>query len=166
MNIYSKILRKFENIVARLSPEEIGLENCTVNLYFTKLGTNLPYIKINVNTTNIHSEECFSVSIIGTIDETENKDLKFADLIVDRIIKDYKHLRPIITEGILHSISSDGNSSRTASRSLVVKYRMFDRLYEADEYYNFDINENEIAESVLLYIISMQDIYSRIYRTS
>lgn len=60
----------------------------------------------------------------------------------------------------------DGEFIRTASRSLVVKYRMFDRMYKADDNYEYDINEAEIAESVLPYIISMQDIYSRLYPAS
>jgi len=41
---------------------------------------------------------------------------------------------------------------------------MFDRMYE-DENYGYDINEDGIAEAVLPYVISMQDIYSRIYQT-
>ncbi|CAN5532030.1 hypothetical protein BH18THE1_BH18THE1_14410 [soil metagenome] len=64
---------------------------------------------------------------------------------------------------IIHSIGHDGRNKRTASRSLVVKYRMFDRMYEADEYYKYDISESEIAELVLPYITSIRDIYSRIY---
>jgi hypothetical protein len=36
-------------------------------------------------------------------------------------------------------------------------------MYEEDEDYGYDINEDEIAESVLPYVISMQDVYSRIY---
>jgi hypothetical protein len=40
---------------------------------------------------------------------------------------------------------------------------MFGRMYEEDEDYGYDINEDEIAESVLPYVISMQDVYSRIY---
>jgi hypothetical protein len=74
-------------------------------------------------------------------------------------------LNPLIKEGISHSIRAGHNPDRTASRSLVVKYRMFERMYEEEEY-GFDIDENEIAESVLPYIISMQDIYSRIYPMS
>jgi hypothetical protein len=38
-------------------------------------------------------------------------------------------------------------------------------MYEEDEDYGYDINEDKIAELVLPYIISMQDIYSRIYST-
>jgi hypothetical protein len=37
-------------------------------------------------------------------------------------------------------------------------------MYEEDEDHDYDINEDEIAELSLPYIISMQDIYSRIYR--
>ncbi len=33
-------------------------------------------------------------------------------------------------------------------RSLVVKYRMFDRMYEEDEHYGYDIDEGEIAKLV------------------
>jgi hypothetical protein len=73
-------------------------------------------------------------------------------------------LRPHIKEGIVHTLSHEDQSKTTASRSLEVKYRMFDRMYEADENYEYGINEDEIAESILPYIISMQEIYSRIYR--
>jgi hypothetical protein len=100
---------------------------------------------------------------LGPIDETESANVPFAEIDVDQIIKHYKHLNPLIKEGISHSIRAQRNPNRTASRSLVVKYRMFDRMYEEDEDYGYDINEDEIAESVLPYIISMQDIYSRIY---
>jgi len=43
---------------------------------------------------------------------------------------------------------------------------MFDRMYEEDEHYGYDINEDEIAKLVLPYVISMQEIYSRIYQAS
>ncbi|CAN5468593.1 hypothetical protein BH18THE1_BH18THE1_18340 [soil metagenome] len=72
-------------------------------------------------------------------------------------------MNPLINEGILHSVRSGPNPNRTASRSLVVKYRMFDRMYEEHENYGYNINEAEIAEIVLPYIISLQNIYSRIY---
>lgn len=47
---------------------------------------------------------------------------------------------------------------------MVRLYRMFDRMYEDDELHGYDIADDEIADSVLPYIILMQDIYSRIYR--
>ena len=72
-------------------------------------------------------------------------------------------MNPIIKEGISHSITAGSNSNRIASRSLIVKYRMLDRMYEEDEHYGYDINEDEIAESVLPYVVSMRDIFSRIY---
>lgn len=36
-------------------------------------------------------------------------------------------------------------------------------MYEADENYEYGINETEIAESVLPYIKSLHEIYLRIY---
>jgi hypothetical protein len=105
----------------------------------------------------------FNVSIIGTLGELEKKNARFADVLIDGIISDYKDLRPYIKEGIVHTLSYD-ESNRIGSRSLEVKYRMFDRMYEEDEDHDYDINEDEIAELALPYIISMQDIYSRIYR--
>jgi hypothetical protein len=65
-------------------------------------------------------------------------------------------LKPYIKEGIVHTLIH-GESNRTASRSLEVRYRMFDRMYEEDEDGEYGINEDEIVESVLPYIISMQD---------
>jgi hypothetical protein len=76
-----------------------------------------------------------------------------------------QHLNPLIKEGVSHSITSGPNPNRIASRSLLVSYRMFDRMYEENDY-GYDIDEDKIAESVLPYIISMQDIYSQIYPAS
>jgi hypothetical protein len=158
------VIRKISNIEARISPDGVSSDTSIVNLFFTKPGSNIPIIKINVTTTEVQLDKyTFSISIVGTVDETESTNVPFADFEVDRIMKDYKHLSPSVKEGILHSTRPDGKSNRTASRSLVVKYRMFDRMYKADDYYVYDINEDEIAEVVLPYVISMQDIYSRLY---
>lgn len=166
LKIYNKMIQKIPIIEGRISPEDISSDACVTNLFFTKPGSKIPIIKINVSTTEVQLEKfSFSVSIIGTIDETENKDDPFALIDIDQIIKDYRYLNPLIKEGISHSISTGPIPIRNASRSLIVKYRMFDRMYEEDEY-GYDINENEIAESVLLYIISLHDIYSRIYSRS
>jgi hypothetical protein len=160
-------MQKIDKIDGRLLPEEIGSETSVVNLFFTKPDMKIPIIEINVTTSEVQLEVYyFSTSILGTIDEIESQNLPFTDIPVGRIMRDYKHLNPCIKEGILHSFRTDGESNRTASRSLVVKYRMFDRMYKAHEYYQYDINEDEIAESVLPYIISMRDIYSRIYPMS
>jgi hypothetical protein len=167
LKIYTKVIQKILNIDARISPDGISLDTSIINLFFTKPGIKIPIIKINITTTEVQLDKpTFNVSIIGTLDETENVNVPFADVEVDGIVKDYKHLNPIIKEGISHSIRNERDPNRTASRSLLVKYRMLDRMYEEDEHYGYDINEDEIAESVLPYIISMQDIYSRIYPAS
>lgn len=75
-------------------------------------------------------------------------------------------MNPLIKEGISYSITAGSNRNKIASRSLVVKYRMFDRMYEEDEHHGYDINEDEIAKLVLPYVISMQEIYSRIYQSN
>jgi hypothetical protein len=166
LKIYTKVIQKIPNIDARISPDGISSDTSIVNLFFTKPGSKIPFIRINVTTAEVQLDKyIFNVSIIGTLDETESAGVPFAEIQVDRIIKDYKHLNPLIKEGISHSIRAECNPNRTASRSLVVKYRMFDEMYE-DEDYGFDIDEDEIAESVLPYIISMQDIYSRLYPPS
>jgi len=163
LKIYAKVIQKIPNIDARISPDGISSDTSIVHLFFTKPGSKIPIIRINVTTSELQLDKCtFDVSIIGTLDETETASVPFAEIQVDQIIKDYKHLNPLIKEGISHSIRAGRNPNRSASRSLVVKYRMFDEMYEEEEY-GFDINENEIAESVLPFIISMQDIYSRIY---
>jgi hypothetical protein len=166
LKIYTRMIQKIPNIDGRISPDGISSDTSIVNLFFTKPGSKIPIIRTNVTTSEIQLEKCtFSVSIIGTLDETESESVPFAEVEVERIIKDYKHLNPLIKEGISHSIRAGRNPIRSASRSLAVKYRMFDEMYEEEEY-GFDIDENEIAEAVLPYIISMQDIYSRIYPTS
>jgi hypothetical protein len=47
------------------------------------------------------------VSIIGNLDETKSGSVPFAEVQVERIIKDYKHLNPLIKEGVSHSIRAE-----------------------------------------------------------
>ena len=163
LKIYTKVIQKIFNVDGRISPDDITSDTSIVNLYFTKPGNVIPFIKLNITTTEVQLEKYhFNVSIKGTLDESENQNVRFADVLIDGIISDYKDLKPYIKEGIAHTISH-GKSNRIASRNVEVKYRMFDRMYEADENYEYDINESEIADSVLPYIISMEEIYSRIY---
>jgi len=160
------VLQKIPNTNGRISPDGISSHTSIANLFFTKPGSKIPIIAISVTTSELQLDKyTFNISIIGTIDETETASVPFAEIQVDQIIKDYRHLNPLIKEGISHSIRAGRNPNRIASRSLVVKYRMFDEVYEEKEY-GFDINEEEIAESVLPYVVSMQDIYSRIYPMS
>ena len=167
LKIYSKVIQKIPSLNGRISPHGISSDTSMVNLFFTKPESKIPIIRINVTTTEVQLEKyTFSISILGTIDETESANVPFADIDVDMIMKHYRGLKPLIKEGISHSIKAGRNPTRTASRSLVVKYRMFDQMYEEDENYGYDINEDEIAQSVLPYIVSMQDIYSKIYLDS
>ena len=164
LKIYASIVQKIPYIDGRISPEDISSNLCITNLFFTKPGNKIPIIRIGVTTTEVPLDKfTFSVSVIGRVDETESKNVPFASIDIDQIIEDYKYLNPLIKEGISHSISIGHIPTRTASRSLLISYRMFDRMYEEDEY-GYDISEDEIAESVLPYIISLHDIYSRIYR--
>lgn len=163
LKIYAGIVQKIPNIDGRISPDDISSESCITNLFFTKPRSKIPIIGINVTTTEVQLDKfTFAVSILGTIDETESKNVPFALVDIDQIIKDYKYLNPLIKESISHSISLGPIPTRTASRSLLVSYRMFDKMYEEEDY-GYDISEDEIAESVLHYIISLHDIYSRIY---
>jgi hypothetical protein len=167
LKIYSKVIKKIPNIDGRISPDDISPDASITNLFFTKPGSKIPIIRISVTTTEVQLDKyTFSISILGTVDETETENVPFARIDVNQLMNDYKHLNPLIKEGISHRIKTHSIPNRSASRSLVVSYRMFERMFEEDEDYGYDINENEIAESVLPYIVSMQDIYSRIYQTN
>jgi hypothetical protein len=151
LKIYTKVIQKISNVDGRISPDDITSDTSIVDLFFTKPDNVIPFIKVNITTTEVQLEKYhFNVSIIGTLDESENQNIRFADVLIDGIISDYNDLKPYIKEGIAHTISH-GESNRIASRSFEVKYRMFDRMYEADENYEYGINESEIADSVLPY---------------
>jgi hypothetical protein len=163
LKIYAYIIEKIPNIDGRISPDDISSDSCITNLLFTKPGSKIPIIRINITTTEVQLDKfTFSISIIGTVDETESKNVPFGPVDIDQIIEDYRYLNPLIKEGISHNISFSPIPTRNASRFLLINYRMFDRMYEEEEY-GYEINEDEIAESVLPYIVSMHDIYSRIY---
>jgi hypothetical protein len=102
LKIYTKVIQKIPNIDGRISPDDISSDTSKVNLFFTKPESKIPIIKINVSTTEVQLDKyTFSISIFGTIDETESENIPFAEIEVERIMEDYKHLNPLIKEGIL-----------------------------------------------------------------
>jgi hypothetical protein len=93
--------------------------------------------------------------------------IHFADVLAKSILDDYQNLKPWVKEGIVHTICQPDESSKVASRYIEVEYRMHDELYpEVDEFAHHDIDEERIAKSLLPYIKSLYEIYSRIYPTS
>ena len=76
---------------------------------------------------------------------------------------DFENLKPWVKEGIVHRIGGLNEPRKVASWSLEVKYRMFDELYPEDEMGRHNIDENEIAKTLLPYIKSLHQIYSSIY---
>jgi hypothetical protein len=79
------------------------------------------------------------------------------------ILDDYEILKPWIKEGIVHRIGASDEPKRIVSRFLEVKYTMFDEMYPGDEMGQHDIDEHAIAKTILPYIKSLHNIYSRIY---
>lgn len=76
---------------------------------------------------------------------------------------EYQNLKPWVREGIVHRIGQPEEPKRIGARSLEVRYRMHDELYpEIDEFAHHDIDEEGIAKSLLSYIQSLHEIYSRI----
>jgi hypothetical protein len=115
LKIYSKVIQKIPNLNGRISPYGINSDTSIVKLFFTRLGSKIPILRINVTTTEVQLDNnTFSISVLGTIDETESANVPFAEVEVDRIIEDYKHLNPLIKEGISHSIMAGRNANRTA----------------------------------------------------
>jgi hypothetical protein len=93
--------------------------------------------------------------------------IHFADVLAKSILDDYQNLKPWVKEGFVHTICQPDESSKVASRYIEVEYRMHDELYpKVDEFAHHDIDEERIAKSLLPYIKSLYEIYSRIYPTS
>ena len=104
-----------------------------------------------------------AICIMGTLAEQEH-DVPFTDISAKSIIDDYEKLKPWLKEGIVHRIGQPNEPKRVVSRFLEVKYRMHDEFYpEVDEMGYHDIDEEGIANSLLRYIKSLHEIYTRIY---
>ena len=153
-----------ENIDGRISINDIEPKSCGAYLFLTKPGDILPIIKIDVNIvdTELENNE-IAIDIRGKLEEQEH-DTPFADVSAKSILDDYQNLKPWVKEGIVHRIGQPDEPKRIGARSLEVKYTMHDELYpEVDEFAHHDIDEEGIAKSLLPYIQSLQEIYSRIY---
>ena len=153
-----------ENIDGRISINDIERKSCGVYLFLIKPGDILPIIKINVHIadTELENNE-IAIDIMGKLEEQEH-DIPFADVSAKSILDDYQNLKPWVKEGIVHRIGQPDESKRIGARSLEVRYRMHDEFYpEVDEFAHNDIDEEGIAKSLLPYIQSLQEIYSRLY---
>src|SRR5436309_1803549 len=97
LKIYTKVIQRIPNVDARISPDDISSDASILNLFFTKPGKVFPFIKINITTAEVQLEKYhFNVSVIGTLDESENQNVTFGDVLIDGIISDYKGLKPYI----------------------------------------------------------------------
>jgi len=159
------VRNEMENIDCRVSVNDIEPKSCGAYLFLTKPGDILPIIKINVEISDTESENNeIAIDIMGKLEEQEH-DTPFADVSAKSILDDYQNLKPWVKEGIVHRIGRQPDEpSRIGARSLEVKYRMHDELYpEVDEFAHHDIDEEGISKSLLPYIISLYEIYSKIY---
>jgi len=157
------VKNEIDHIYGRISVNNIEPRSCGVYLYLTKPDNVIPIIKINVEITDTELEKNeVAIYIMGTLAEQEH-DIPFADVFANSIMDDYENLKPWVKEGIVHRIGLPDEPKRIGSRTLEVKYRMLDELYPEDEMGHHDIDENEIAKTLLTYIKSLHEIYSRIY---
>ena len=53
LKIYTKVIQKIFNVDGRISPDDITSDTSIVNLYFTKPGNVIPFIKLNITTTEV-----------------------------------------------------------------------------------------------------------------
>ena len=153
-----------ENIDGRISINDIEPKSCGVYLFLTKPDDILPIIKIDVHIadTELENNE-IAIDIRGKLEEQEHE-IPFADISAKSILDDYQSLKPWVKEGIVRRIGQPDEPKTILSRFLEVKYRMHDEFYpEVDEMGHHDIDEDEIAKTLLPYIKSLHEIYSKIY---
>ena len=158
------VKKEIDDVDGRVSVSKTEPKSSSVCVYLTKPDNVLPIIQINVDVVDTQLEKNeIAICIIGALREQEH-DVPFTDFSAKSIIDDYENLKPWVKEGIVHRIGQPGEPRKAASRSLEVKYRMHDEFYpEVDEMGRHEIDEDEIAKSLLPCIKSLHEIYLRIY---
>ena len=163
LKTFERVKNEIENVDSRISVSDIEPGSCGVCLYLTKPDNVLPIITINVDVADTELERNeVAICIMGTLAEQEH-DVPFADFSAKSIIDDYENLKPWVKEGIVHRIGQHDEPKRIISRILEIKFRMHDEFYPEDGMGHHDIDEDAIAKTLLPYIISLHEIYSRIY---
>ena len=159
-----RVKKEIDTVDSRISVSKIEAKSSSVCVYLTKPDNVLPIIQINVDVVDTELEKNeIAICIIGALREQEH-DVPFTDISAKSIIDGYENLKPWVKEGIVHRVGQPDEPRKIASRSLEVRYRMHDEFYpEVDEMGHYDIDEDGIAKSLLPYIKSLHEIYSRIY---
>jgi len=159
-----RVKKEIDNVDGRISVSKTEPRSSSVCVYLTKPDNVLPIIQINVDVVDTELEKNeIAICIIGSLAEQEH-DVPFTDISAKSIIDDYENLKPWVKEGIVHRIGQPDEPKRIGARSLEAKFIMHDEFYpEVDEFAHHDINENEIAKTLLPYIQSLHEIYLRIY---
>jgi hypothetical protein len=158
------VRNEIKNIDGRISVNDIESKSCGVYLFLTKSNNILPIMKISLEIADTELEDNeIAITIIGILEEQEHEN-PFADVSAKSILDDYQNLKPWVREGIVHRIGQPDEPKRIGARSLEVRFRMHDELYpEVDEFAHHDIDEEGIAKSLLPYIQTLHEIYSRVY---
>jgi len=162
LKTFVRVKNEIDHIDGRISVNDIEPRSCGVYLYLTNPDDVMPIIQISVDIADTELEKKdIAINIMGTL--TEQEHIPFADVFAKSILDDCENLKPWVKEGIVHRVGGVNEPRKVASRSLEVKYRIFDELYPEDEMGRHDIDENEIAKTLFPFIKSLHEIYLRIY---
>jgi hypothetical protein len=156
-----------------ISVEEFGGGRAEVRLWLPTerdTGIGRPKARIEIMITQVELEKpSLVIQIFGVLKADERENQQFTEAATaESIMERYADLDPIITESVSHRLGEPKlkEAGRIAHRQLEVKFKAFDKMYEADSDFMYSYNIDDIAEHVVPYIQALVDVHSAIIEST
>lgn len=165
MKIFEKAYPHVTGLEGGLMIESVDDSHGSASLILKQSDEETTFAVITVDVTELDIEKKkLIIEVIANKKEQELGGRHFGDFLVESIMKDFEALRPVVTEGIIHSMAAPDKPRRQVNRELEVRFRIFTHEFEADEDYMYGYDIDEIGKTAIPYVKALRDIHSKIYR--
>ncbi|GEM_PF-2617861 len=162
MKVYEKAIPRVPRLEASIMIGDIDDSHGGVNLILKQSDKLTTFAVISIDVTELEMENTkLIIEVIAKKEEHEIGDIRFDNLVVESILRDYEKLKPIVKEGIIHY--NDSTESRKASREFEVRFRAFFREYDITEDFDYEYDKDEIGEAAVPYVIALREIHSKLH---
>jgi len=164
LGIFTNLYPRIDGLRARESVDNDSENAASVELLLFEPQFKSIFAKVEVDLAIYDLvSRAMSVNVFAELEGHETEGYStFSDANIQSIIEDYRILKPIVREGMIHYADDFDlkKGKRKVNRTLAVRYRVFDKeIPENLDYdYGYDIDIDKMAESTIPYLLSLREI--------
>lgn len=163
--INSKVTKEIPDMVSYGYLKEASMNQAIYKIHFCIHGKREAFCILEITVFQYDKELDFEV--FAEYEEYDFEESNLDKISIGTIMTQYRHLRPIVTEGIRHYFDNDenvkDNCKSTARRTFKVRYTAITEYMEEKVGYLDSYGFEEMSNKVFLYIKSLYEIFKVIH---